>query len=98
MFHKEGEVQMCNDNKNRNHSSMVETVIREGLIALYGETYTNLILDDCSIDSCDAEQLKIHVFSDFQAAVINTRLRTDIEKIVADVYNIFPDIIVVHNT
>ena len=87
---------MYEDNDGSNPASM-ETVIREGLIARYGEVYTKLILDGWKVICSDAGSIEICAFSDFQAQIIRTRLLPDIKEIVGEGYAELPDISVIRN-
>ena len=73
---------------------IVESIIREVVRAKYGEAYEALILNGLTVDSIDSMSLILHTNSSFRCAVIQSRLVADIERVMANIYGIYPAIFI----
>jgi hypothetical protein len=72
----------------------VESIIREVVRTKYGEAYEALILNGLTVDSVDSMSLILHTNSSFCCAVIQSRLVADIERVMANIYGIYPTIFI----
>ena len=73
---------------------IVEVIIRKAIRTQYGDAYEALILNGLTVDSVDSTSLIMHTSSSFCCAVIQSRLVADIERVMANIYGIYPTIFI----
>lgn len=75
--------------------NVAEEIILTGLEARFGRTFLECMIKSLSVSSCDAQDLIIHIKSDYDHELLLKRIHPLIETIISGVYDIHPVIYIV---
>ena len=76
---------------------IVQKIILTGIEARFGRDFLECMLKSLTVSSCDAQDLIIHIESDYDHELLLKRIHPVIEAIILGIYDIHPIISVVFN-
>lgn len=76
---------------------VVEKNILTGIEARFGRAFLECMIKSLSVSSCDAQDLIIHIESDYDHELLLKRIHPVIDTIISGIYDIHPVISIVFN-